>query len=85
LKSSNVSNWSKTLEKLMAGQSDASIDFDDVCNLLTRLGYTRRQNGSHNIFRKPGSELINLQNSGGKAKPYQVRQVRDQLKNQILP
>jgi hypothetical protein len=80
-----VSNWRKTLEKLMAGQSDASIDFDDRCNLLTRLGYARRHSGSHNIFRKPGFDLINLQNSGGKAKPYQVRQVRDQLKTQTLP
>jgi hypothetical protein len=79
-----VSNWRKTLEKLMTGQSDASIDFDDLCNLLTRLGYARRQSGSHNIFRKPGFNLINLQSLGGKAKPYQVRQVRDQLKTQTL-
>ena len=69
----------------MARQSDASIDFDDLCHLLTRLGYERRQSGSHNIFRKPGFDLINLQNSGGKAKPYQVRQVRDQLKIHTLP
>jgi hypothetical protein len=79
-----MSNWKKTLEKLMTGQSDAGIDFDDLCNLLTRVGYVRKQNGSHNIFRKPGLALINLQNSGGKAKPYQVRQVRDQLKTQTL-
>ncbi len=68
----------------MVGQSDASIDFDDLSNLLARVGYTRSQNGSHNIFRKPGSDLINLQNSGGKAKPYQVCQVRDQLKKQTF-
>ena len=80
-----MSNWNKTLGKLMAGHSEASIDFDDLCNLLTRLGYARRQSGSHNIFRKPGFDLINLQNSGGKAKPYQVRQVRDQLKTQTPP
>jgi predicted RNA binding protein YcfA (HicA-like mRNA interferase family) len=70
---------------LMTGQSDASIGFDGLCNLLTRLGYARRQSGSHNIFRKPGFDLINLQNSGGKAKAYQLRQVRDQLKTQTLP
>ena len=68
----------------MTGQSDANIDFDDLCNLLNRLGYSSKQSGSHNIFRKPGFDLINLQNSGGKAKPYQVRQVRDQLKTQTL-
>jgi hypothetical protein len=79
-----MSNWKKTLEKLMAGQRDASIDSDDLCSLLIRFGYVRKQNGSHNIFRKPGLDLINLQNSGGKAKPYQVRQVRDQFKTQTL-
>jgi hypothetical protein len=80
-----MGNWKKTLEKLMAGQSDANIDYEDLCNLLNRLGYISKQSGSHNIFRKPGLDLINLQNSGGKAKPYQVRQVRDQLKTQTLP
>ncbi len=79
-----MSNWKKTLEKLMMGQSDANIECEDLCNLLNRLGYISKQSGSHNIFRKPGYDLINLQNSGGKAKPYQVRQVRDQLKNQTL-
>ena len=33
--------------------------------------------GSHHIFFKSGiEELINVQRSGSKAKPYQVRQVR---------
>lgn len=68
----------------MMGESDANIDYEDLCNLLNRLGYTGKRSGSHNIFRKPGFDLIDLQNSGGKAKPYQVRQVRDQLKNQTL-
>jgi len=33
----------------MTGQGDANIDYDDLCNLLNRLGYTSKQNGSHNI------------------------------------
>jgi predicted RNA binding protein YcfA (HicA-like mRNA interferase family) len=80
-----MSNWRKTLEKLMTGQGDANIGYADLCNLLNRLGYTSKQSGSHNIFRKSGFDLINLQKSGGKAKPYQVRRVRDQLKTQTLP
>jgi len=33
--------------------------------------------GSHHIFTRPGiHERINIQREGGKAKPYQVRQVR---------
>jgi len=38
------------------------------------------QKGSHHVFRKVGvDEKINLQKDGAKAKPYQVRQVRDIL------
>ena len=79
-----MGNWKKTLERLMTGQSDANIRHDEMCQLLNRLGYISKQSGSHNIFRKPGFDLINLQNSGGKAKSYQVRQVREQLKKQGL-
>ncbi len=36
--------------------------------------------GSHHIFRKAGvEEKINLQKDGNKAKPYQVRQVRNMI------
>jgi predicted RNA binding protein YcfA (HicA-like mRNA interferase family) len=39
-----------------------------------------RTKGSHHIFRKEGvEEKINLQKEGAKAKPYQVRQVRNIL------
>jgi predicted RNA binding protein YcfA (HicA-like mRNA interferase family) len=79
-----MGNWRKTLEKLMTGQSDANIGNGEICHLLARLGYVSKQSGSHNIFRKPGLDLINLQNSGGKAKSYQVRQVREQLGKQDL-
>jgi predicted RNA binding protein YcfA (HicA-like mRNA interferase family) len=79
-----MSNWKKTLERLMTGQSDANIGYDKICQLLNRLGYVSKQSGSHNIFRKPGFDLINIQDSGGKAKSYQVRQVREQLRKQGL-
>lgn len=67
----------KTLLKILRGGSDANIAFDDLCGLLTHLGFGERVRGSHHIFFKPGiEELINVQRSGNKAKPYQVRQVR---------
>ena len=75
-----MSSWQKTLEKLMGASSDANISYDDLCRLLLRLGFDRKQRGSHTIFRKSGCDLINLQNSGGKAKSYQVKQVREQLR-----
>lgn len=73
-----MGKWDKLLERVLRGTSDASISFDDLCGLLERLGFERRTRGSHNVFRRPGVvEKPNLQRAGSKAKPYQVRQVRD--------
>jgi predicted RNA binding protein YcfA (HicA-like mRNA interferase family) len=74
-------NWfvsvEKTLEKLLRGESDAGIRFDDICHLLQAKGFRMRVSGSHHIFTKSGViERINLQREGSKAKPYQIRQVR---------
>jgi virulence-associated protein VapD len=57
--------------------SDTNIAFDDLRQLLLRLGFEERKRGSHHIFRKEGiEEKINLQRDDSKAKSYQVRQVR---------
>ena len=67
----------KTLEKLLRGESDANIRFDELCHLLRAKGFRIRVSGSHHIFTRAGvMERINLQREGSKAKPYQVRQVR---------
>ena len=67
----------KTLVKILRGWSDANIGFDDLRGLLLHLEFEERVRGSHHIFFQTGvEELINLQRSGSKAKPYQVRQVR---------
>lgn len=72
-----MSKYQKLILKILRGTSDADIDFDDLRRLLDRLGFTERISGSHHLFRKAGIvEKINLQTDGGKAKPYQVRQVR---------
>jgi hypothetical protein len=66
------------VEQILGGKSDANIAFNDLCNLLLRLGFEMRIGGSHHIFRMAGvEEKINLQRDGGKAKPYQVKQVRN--------
>lgn len=67
----------KTLEKLLRGESDAALRFEEVCHLLQAKGFRMRSHGSHHIFTRPGvRERLNLQREGGHAKPYQVRQVR---------
>jgi predicted RNA binding protein YcfA (HicA-like mRNA interferase family) len=72
-----MGKYEKLLEQILLGNSDANVDFDELCQLLLRLGFETRVRGSHHIFRKPGvEERINLQRDGNKAKAYQVRQVR---------
>ena len=67
----------KTLSRLLTGTADAAIRFDDLCQLLERLGFEKRVRGSHHLFRKGGvEEKINLQRAGTNAKVYQVKQVR---------
>ena len=73
-----MSKWEKLLAQILRGSSDANVSFDDLCNLLIRLGFERRTSGSHSIFRRADVvERPNLQREGNKAKPYQVRQVRN--------
>lgn len=73
-----MSKWEKLTLDILRGTSDANIRFNDLCNLLERIGFERRTRGSHNVFRCEGvEEKLNLQKDGNKAKPYQVRQVRD--------
>lgn len=68
----------KLVDRILRGNSDADVAFDDLCTLLTYFGFTLRVRGSHHLFSKSGIiEKINLQRDGAKAKPYQVRQVRD--------
>ncbi len=67
----------KTIDKLLRGESDANIRFEDLIHLLQTKGFRMRISGSHHIFTRLGVlERINLQREGSRAKAYQVRQVR---------
>ena len=68
----------KTFELIQRGTSDANISFNEICELLRNMGFEERVRGSHHIFTKDSiAEIINLQPKGSKAKPYQVKQVRN--------
>lgn len=68
----------KTLERVLRGTSDSNIDFNDLCSLLRHLNFVERVRGDHHIFtREDVREIINVQPRGGKAKAYQVKQVRE--------
>lgn len=71
-----MGKYGKLMFQILRAASDANIAFDDLCQLLLRLGFEERKRGSHHTFRKTGiEEKINLQRDDGKAKAYQVRQV----------
>ena len=78
-----MANLDKVLERILNGRSDNNIAFDDLRNVLDRLGFRERIKGDHHMFTKTGvREILNLQpQSNGTAKPYQVKQVRDVLKD----
>ena len=70
----------KLIQKILAGRSDTNIPFSELITLLESLGFDHRRKGSHHILTKSGvTERINLQDSGGSAKAYQVKQVRKVL------
>lgn len=72
-----MARYDELLSRVLRGASDANIPFNQLCNLLRRLGFEERIRGDHHIFTKNGvEEIINLQPKGNKAKPYQVKQVR---------
>ena len=73
-----VAGWDKVLESVLRAASDSNIGFSDLCSLLTAIGFQERIRGDHHIFIKTGiTEIINIQPKGAKAKPYQVKQVRN--------
>lgn len=73
-----MSEHDKVLVRILRGTSDANIPFEGMRSLLLDLGFQERIRWSHHIFSKEGvEEILNLQpKDGGKAKPYQVKQVR---------
>ena len=68
----------KILIKILSGVNDKNIRFQDLRKLILHYGFTERIRGDHHIFTKENVfEIINLQPlKDGKAKPYQVKQVR---------
>jgi hypothetical protein len=74
-----MSKKQKLREKLLSRTSDKNFDFGDLCKVVQQIGFTQRGGkGDHVVFHKDGViEILNLQpTKDGKAKPYQVRQIR---------
>ena len=68
----------KLLLSILCGTKDSNINFSDLCSVLDNLGFACRIKGDHFIYTKSDiEEIINIQPVGSKAKPYQVKQVRN--------
>lgn len=68
----------KLLRHILTRKGDANVPFQGLCGLLRRLGFEERIRGDHHIFSMAKiEEIINIKPRGTKAKPYQVKQVRD--------
>lgn len=67
------------LKNILSALSERNIKFSDLRKLILDLGFSERIKGSHHIFFKNNiTEIINLQSlKNGKAKAYQVKQVRN--------
>ena len=73
-----MSRNDKLLARILQGLSDANIPFAELCNLLRNLGFNEHIRGDHHIFTRDGvREILNLQPKVSKAKPYQVKQIRN--------
>ena len=67
-------NPRKLLQRILSGSRN--VRFCDMVMLVRAFGFQElRITGSHHIFGHPDvDELVNLQEVGGQAKPYQIRQ-----------
>jgi predicted RNA binding protein YcfA (HicA-like mRNA interferase family) len=80
-----LSSIKKLLLKILTAENDKNIDFEQLRNLLKRLGFEERIKGSHHIFYRDGvEEIINLQSTGHLAKEYQIKQIRSIILNYKL-
>ena len=78
-------NKLKLLKKVLA--SPENTRFGDMVALVEAFGFRlSRVSGSHHIFIHPEiPELVNLQEIGGQAKPYQIRQFLKLVERYNLP
>lgn len=69
-----MGDWGKML--LQMRQCPKNTRFTDICKLAVKFGFRfRGGRGSHRIYAQRGVfEILNFQNVGGMAKPYQIRQ-----------
>ncbi|MBT9449801.1 type II toxin-antitoxin system HicA family toxin [Akkermansia glycaniphila] len=77
----------KLLLKIMGGAQDGNVTYAEALKLLELLGYRFREGkGSHTVACYPGTPgLLTLQpKKDGKAKSYQLEQIRRDIREKGL-
>ena len=76
----------KVYDAVVSGKADNNVRFANFQNLITSLGFIfKNQEGSHMIYsNKSINEIMTIQEKGGKAKDYQVKQLRKIIKKHGL-
>lgn len=76
----------KVYESVKSGKSDNNIKYTDFQSLIIDLGFEfKRQRGSHTIYYNDViGEIMNIQKDGAKAKGYEVKQLRNLIKQYNL-
>jgi len=77
-------NKQKLWNKILNCQTN--IKFNDLESIIISFGFIHKNtNGSHKTYMKQGiPEIVNIQNSNGEAKPYQVKQFINVVKEYNL-
>ena len=71
-----MANLTDILEKMRS--NPGGVRFADLCKVCDHyFGQARQSSGSHGMYKTPwtGDPRVNIQNSKGQAKVYQVKQV----------
>ena len=71
-----MANLTDILEKMRS--NPGGVRFADLCKVCDHyFGQARQSSGSHRVYMIPwtGDPRVNIQNSKGRAKAYQVKQV----------
>lgn len=81
-----MARYKKIYEDVCLGVRDSNVSFAELLILLKALGFKCRIKGDHFIHTKEGMEhIINVQpRKDGKAKPYQVKQIRNVINENDL-
>lgn len=75
------------LEKLILRfqSSPNSVRFSDLCKLAEMVGFVlERVNGSHYLYFHPKGIFLNIQPKGKDAKPVQVKELLNKIKEHSL-